>query len=92
LRRLIDVRLQHKVALVTGAGNGMGRAYAEGLAREGASVLVTDIDPTAAKTVVEDILAQGGVAAAAGCDVADDGQVHAAVDTAVERFGGIDIL
>jgi 3-oxoacyl-[acyl-carrier protein] reductase len=86
------VRLQHKVALVTGAGNGMGRAYAEGLAREGASVLVTDIDPTAAKTVVEHILEQGGVAAAAGCDVADDGQVQAAVDTAVERFGGIDIL
>jgi 3-oxoacyl-[acyl-carrier protein] reductase len=86
------VRLQHKVALVTGAGNGMGRAYAEGLAREGASVLVTDIDPTAAKTVVEHIVAQGGAAYAAGCDIADDGQVQAVVDTAVERFGGIDIL
>jgi 3-oxoacyl-[acyl-carrier protein] reductase len=86
------VRLRHKVALVTGAGNGMGRAYAQGLAREGASVLVTDIDVAAAQAVVEHVVTQGGVAVAAGCDVGDDGQVQAVIDTAVERFGGIDIL
>jgi 3-oxoacyl-[acyl-carrier protein] reductase len=88
----IEVRLHNKVAVVTGAGHGMGRAYAEGLAREGASVLVTDIDGEAAHTVARDIDGHGGVAVAVRCDIADDAQVQAAADVAVERFGGIDIL
>jgi 3-oxoacyl-[acyl-carrier protein] reductase len=86
------VRVRQKVGIVTGAGHGMGRAYAEGLAREGASVLVTDIDVEAAQATAKHIVAHGGVAAAVRCDVVDDGEVQAAVDTAVERFGGIDIL
>jgi 3-oxoacyl-[acyl-carrier protein] reductase len=86
------VRLRDKVALVTGAGRGMGRGYAEGLAREGASVLVTDIDVEAAQEVAKHIVAQGGAAAAVRCDVADEGEVQAAAAAAVERFGGIDIL
>jgi NAD(P)-dependent dehydrogenase (short-subunit alcohol dehydrogenase family) len=86
------VRLRDKVALVTGAGHGMGRAYAEGLAREGASVLVTDIDVEAAQAAAKHIVAQGGAAAAARCDVADEGEAQAAAAAAVERFGGIDVL
>jgi 3-oxoacyl-[acyl-carrier protein] reductase len=87
-----EMRLRDKAALVTGAGHGMGRGYAEGLAREGASVLVTDIDVDAAEAVAKDIASQGGIAAAVRCDVGDEGQVQAAAATAVERFGGIDIL
>jgi NAD(P)-dependent dehydrogenase (short-subunit alcohol dehydrogenase family) len=86
------VRLQEKVALVTGAGNGMGRAYAESLAREGAAVVVTDIDAEAAEAAAKRIQSSGGVAVAARCDVADDSGIQATVALAVERFGGVDIL
>jgi 3-oxoacyl-[acyl-carrier protein] reductase len=86
------VRLSGKVAVVTGAGHGMGRAYAEGLAREGAAVLVTDLDAEAAEAVAKRIASDGGLATAARCDVGDEGEVHAAVADGVERFGGIDIL
>ena len=86
------MRLERKVAVVTGGGRGMGRGYSEGLAREGASVLVTDVDFEAAEAVAKDIVARGGTAAATRCDVADDDEVQAAAAAAVERFGGIDIL
>jgi NAD(P)-dependent dehydrogenase (short-subunit alcohol dehydrogenase family) len=58
------MRLQHKVGIVTGAGHGMGRAYAEGLAEQGASVLVTDIDVEAARATARHIEEKGGVAVA----------------------------
>jgi len=86
------VRVKGKVALVTGAGHGMGRAYCQGLAREGASVMVTDLDGHAANAVAKEIEASGGIADALPCDVADEEAVMAAVTGATERFGGIDIL
>ncbi|GAA1914445.1 SDR family NAD(P)-dependent oxidoreductase [Streptomyces sodiiphilus] len=79
-------------ALVTGAGRGIGAAVAGRLAAEGARVMVTDIERGRAQAVAADIREKGGVADSAVCDVADRVAVEAAVGTAVERFGGLDVL
>jgi NAD(P)-dependent dehydrogenase (short-subunit alcohol dehydrogenase family) len=91
-------RLEGRVALVTGAASGNGRAIALRYAREGAAVVCADLrpDPLAdgfddAAPTHEAIAAAGGQAAFAGCDVADGDQVAAAVATCVERFGGLDV-
>jgi len=81
-----------KVAIVTGAGRGIGRAYAEGLAATGAAVVVADIDESAATAVAEAITAGGGVASASGVDVADPASAAAMAAAAAERHGGIDFL
>jgi len=67
-------RVAGKVALVTGGGSGIGRATAARLAREGAAVIVTDIDHKAAKECTTESAAQGGQATAAHLDVADESQ------------------
>ncbi len=84
--------IQGKRALVTGAASGMGRATAELLATEGAQVVLADIDAEAAEAVAEAIRSGGGEAIAVGCDVASSEDVKRAVDTAVESFGGLDIV
>ena len=84
------MRLEGKVALVTGASQGIGAAYARALALEGASVLLSDVAD--AGPVAEAIVALGGRAAAVRADVCDDGQVQAMVDAAVRHFGKMDIL
>jgi 3-oxoacyl-[acyl-carrier protein] reductase len=81
-----------KVAVVTGAGRGIGRAYAQGLAAAGASVVVADIDEAGAKTTADAVIAAGGVAAAVGVDIADRNSVAAMADTATRQFGGVDLL
>jgi NAD(P)-dependent dehydrogenase (short-subunit alcohol dehydrogenase family) len=81
--------LDGKVAIVTGAGSGIGRAISLGFAAEGASVAVADIDRDSADTVAEEI---GDGALALTCDVADSAQVEAMVAATVERFGRVDIL
>jgi len=81
-----------KVAIVTGAGRGIGRAYAEGLAAAGASVLVADIDEEGARSVTQAITASGGIATAARVDVADRGSAQSMVEAATGRFGGLDFL
>jgi NAD(P)-dependent dehydrogenase (short-subunit alcohol dehydrogenase family) len=90
-----------RVAIVTGAGNGLGRAHALGLARRGAKVVVNDFggarDGTGgslspAESVVEEIRAAGGMAMADGADVSDFAQVQAMVDRATKEWGRVDLL
>ncbi len=85
-------RVAGKVALVAGAGGGIGGAGAEALAREGAAVFCTDIDAAAAEATAGRIHNAGGHAAAQFLDVTDRAAVDAAVAAAVAQFGRLDIL
>lgn len=81
-----------KVAVVTGAGRGIGQAYAEALARSGAAVLVADIDAERATAVARGISEVGGRALACEVDVADPQSAAAMAAQAVDGLGGIDYL
>jgi NAD(P)-dependent dehydrogenase (short-subunit alcohol dehydrogenase family) len=83
--------LEGRVAFLTGAGSGIGRAGALALAREGAVLCVTDLDGARAQGVAEEILAAGGRAEAMALDAADDAAVQAAIDAVAAR-GRLDIL
>lgn len=85
-------RLRDQVAIVTGAGSGIGQAAAELFAREGAAVGVLDVRLDAATQVAAAIESAGGKAVAVGADVTDDGQVRAAVAAVAEAFGPAQIL
>lgn len=87
---MIDYGLQGKVALVTGAGGGIGRAAALAFARSGAAVLVSDVNDDGGAETVDLILAAGGRAAYQRCDVSDGAQVKAMVAAAVDGFGRLD--
>ncbi len=78
-----------KVALVTASGAGIGAAVAKRLAREGASVVVSDVNDESCLAVVAEIVAAGGTAAYKGANVADADQVDALVAFAVAEFGGL---
>jgi acetoin reductase-like protein len=86
------MKLEGKVAAVTGAGSGMGRAIASGYAREGAQVVVADLNLAAAQETAQAIAGNGGQALAVLTDVRDHSQAQAMVDAAVQTFGGLDIL
>jgi glucose 1-dehydrogenase len=85
-------RVESKVALVAGAGGGIGGAGAEGLAREGAAVFAADIDAAAAEATAARIRSAGGRATAQALDVRERAAVEAAVAAAVREFGRLDIL
>lgn len=84
--------LKDKVAVITGAGSGIGRATALTLAGNGARVVVADINDEAAAAVVAEICAAGGVAEAAHLDICSEEQIKACMEDAVRRFGRIDVL
>lgn len=86
------LRFDGKVAIVTGAGRGMGRAVAQLLAREGARVVVNDINADSASAVTKDIRQSGGEAVSAPGDVSNSSDVKRVVETALSRFNRIDIL
>src|SRR5207247_6267472 len=85
-------RVDGKVALVAGAGGGIGGAGAEGLAREGAAVVCADIDGGAAETITTRIRAGGGRAITITLDVRDRSAVDGAVAATVREFGRLDVL
>jgi NAD(P)-dependent dehydrogenase (short-subunit alcohol dehydrogenase family) len=82
--------LQDQAVVITGAGRGLGRAYAIDAAAHGASVVVNDVDAGHAETVVDEIAAAGGHALASDHDISDAGQAGALIDACVDRFGRLD--
>ncbi|WP_395364483.1 3-oxoacyl-ACP reductase FabG [Streptomyces sp. YH02] len=80
------------VAIVTGAGRGIGAATAKRLAADGAAVVALDLTEGDAADTVAGIRATGGRAMAVGCDVTDSGQVDAAIDRTVAEYGRLDVL
>ncbi|MFX3632431.1 MAG: SDR family oxidoreductase [Candidatus Pristimantibacillus sp.] len=86
------MRLEGKVAVVTGAASGMGKAIAELYAKEGASVVVSDLNIEGAQAVAADITANGGKAIAIKTNVAELNDINAMIDTAVNEYGTLDIL
>jgi 3-hydroxybutyrate dehydrogenase len=86
------MRLDRKVAFVTGAGSGIGRRIAQVYAQAGAAVIVADLNMQAAEAAAQELRGTGARALAVAVDVTDEGQVDAAVARTVEAFGGLDVL
>jgi NAD(P)-dependent dehydrogenase (short-subunit alcohol dehydrogenase family) len=86
------MRLQDRIAIVTGAGSGNGRAIAIGMAREGAHVVVPDVNQAGAEATAQEIAALGRQTLALQTDVSKVSDIEAMVRAVMERFGRIDIL
>jgi 3-oxoacyl-[acyl-carrier protein] reductase len=86
------MRFDGRTAVITGGAIGFGRAFARALVAEGANVVLADIDVAGAEATAVELVSASAGAVAVHCDVADPDQVDAAVATAVDRFGGVDIL
>ena len=88
----MSTRLQNKVAVITGAARGIGRASAIRFAEEGAAIVVADIDADGAEETAQLVTAAGGRAISMPTDVTDSKQVDALVDRAVSEYGRLDIM
>ena len=86
------MRLQGKVAVVTGGAQGIGRAIALGLGREGARVVVADLQADKAKNVVNELHGLGADGHSVAVDVADEDSVQRLANESFDRFGSVDIL
>jgi len=86
------MRFENKVAIVTGAAQGIGEAYAKALGAEGASVVVADLNAESGERVAKEIEAAGGTAMFVRCDVADAESATAMAEATVAAYGGIDLL
>ena len=87
-----EARFAGQTAIVTGAGRGMGRAIALGLAAEGANIVVAEVDESAAEGVVDEILKAAGRARAVKVDISSVPEVRRLFKEALAEFGGVDIL
>lgn len=84
--------LKDKVAIITGGGRGIGRAFALRFAGEGAKILIPDIDPEQAESVVKEIKDMGGDAFAVQADISDEKATQNIAETVIQRYGKVDIL
>jgi NAD(P)-dependent dehydrogenase (short-subunit alcohol dehydrogenase family) len=87
----MNISFENKVALVTGAGSGLGLATVKAFAESGASVVLADWNEKAVRSAAEELTAQGHKALAIRCDVSDDAQVEAMVKETVAAFGRLDV-
>jgi NAD(P)-dependent dehydrogenase (short-subunit alcohol dehydrogenase family) len=87
----MNITFENKVALVTGAASGLGLATAKAFAESGASVVLADWNEKAVRSAAEELSAKGHKTLAIPCDVADDAQVEAMVETTVADFGRLDV-
>ena len=87
-----NIRLDGRVAIVTGAGAGLGRTHALALAARGARVVINDLNLAPAEAVAAEVRAAGGEALACAGSVTDEAAVQAMVDQTLAKFGRIDIL
>ncbi|MDB5860021.1 MAG: 3-hydroxybutyrate dehydrogenase [Ramlibacter sp.] len=86
------MQLKDKIAFITGSASGIGKEIAVMYAREGASIVIADLNKQAADATAAELAATGAKAIGVAVDVTDEDQVNAAVEQAVAAFGGIDIL
>jgi NAD(P)-dependent dehydrogenase (short-subunit alcohol dehydrogenase family) len=87
---MMKISFDNQVALVTGAGSGLGLAAAKAFAESGAAVVLADWDENAVRSAAEELAAQGHKTLAIRCDVSDDAQVEAMVEQTVATFGRLD--
>jgi len=86
----MDISFENKVALVTGAGSGLGLATGRAFAESGAAVVLADVNEAAVQSVADELTAQGYKALAIRCDVTDDAEIEAMVEQTVATFGRLD--
>ncbi|PYX68110.1 MAG: oxidoreductase, partial [Acidobacteria bacterium] len=87
----MNLSFENKVAVVTGAGSGMGLATAKAFAESGAAVVLADWNEKSVRAAADEFVSQGHKALAVACDVSDDVQVEAMVEKAVATFGHLDV-